>query len=266
MSPDKIKYAERIAKLLRQAEDPAVGQAEAEAFLGKAQALMTQYAIDEQLIAAAKADNADQAPEKIVEDVIEYSGGYHPALFDIGAAVARAQGVKVLISKRGNRTDLHLIGFESDVARAKMLDTSAQIQATGALGKWWREEKGQYDYSTASQKFNARRTFLFGFARGLDEKLKAANAVGKKEAAKAQAERADVSQDEAEKTVALVVRTREEQVQDWCDKTYGQFRKGVSRNYKQTGYGARQAGHAAGQRANLGGGQVKGGGQGRLGA
>lgn len=46
MSPEKEMLAEKIAKLLRKAENPGVGEAEAEAFITKAQELMTQYAIE----------------------------------------------------------------------------------------------------------------------------------------------------------------------------------------------------------------------------
>ena len=44
---DQNKYADKIAGLLRKAEDPAATSAEAEAFFAKAQELMTKYAIDE---------------------------------------------------------------------------------------------------------------------------------------------------------------------------------------------------------------------------
>lgn len=261
MTGQQERYADKIAKLLRKAENPAVTPQEAEAFLAKAQELMTQWGIDEALIAKAA---GQEVKEEIVEEIIKYTGVYHAALFDIGWAIARANDCKSFIGRRGSYTTQTVVGFKSDVERVKMLDTSAQIQATGALTKWWAEQNSSY--MTAMQKFKARREFLFGFANGLHTQLIAAKKKGEKAAAQSEAERAGVSATEASESVALVVKSRKERVEDWVDKQYGRSLRGVSRNYASGGRDARAAGSAAGRKADISNrGGVRGGSRGELG-
>lgn len=246
MTGQQEKYADKIAKLLRKAESTT--PEEAEALIAKAQQLMTEYAIDEALLAKAR---GEEVTEEIVEEDITYKGVYHAALFDIGYAIALANDCRGLIGKHGKYTRLHVIGFKSDVERVRMLDASVQIQAVGALTKWWSEQDSSW--MTAMDKFKARREFLFGFARGLGHQLTAAKVAGEKAAAKTQAERAHVSQDDAVESVALVVRSKKARVQDWMDEAYGKRLRSSSRRYSSGGHDARAAGSAAGRRADVSG-------------
>lgn len=258
-------FAEKIAKLLRKAENPGVGEAEAEAFILKAQELMTQYAIDEALV-QRKRDANLRVEEPIVEDKITYTGIYHPALFDIGWAIAETQGCKVLISKGGNKTTLHIVGLESDVARAKMFDSSVQIQAAGAMMRWWNSKRDEMSWASGSEKYKARRQFFFSFASGLRVKLTAAAKAGQKAAEEAEAKRVGDAKQAAD-SVALVVRSKKERVDDWYDERYGKPTKSSRRNYASGGFGARDAGFKAGKNADLGGGgRIRGGNGGELNA
>lgn len=251
---DDRTYAEKIAKLLRKAENPGATAEEAEAFITKAQELMTKYAIEEALVNAARIGSAKVA-EKIVRDQIVYRGGYAPAQYDIGAAIARANDCRVLISKyRGTQT-LILNGFESDVARVKMLDASVQIQATGAVTKWARTK--DMSWMTASQRYIARRDFLFGFAQGLASQLSEA-----KERGQAEAQREDVQRGGAANSVALVVKDRKERLNEWMDETYGKLRT-TSRNYSRGFGGGTSAGYSAGRSADVSGKGGVGGGNSR---
>lgn len=271
------KYADKIAKLLRKAENPAATPEEAEAFIAKAQELMTQYAIGEDLVRAAKGE-VEKAKEEIITEEILYTGSYAPALFMIGHAIAQQNSCRTLIADRpahfgrddeGKRVrkpagkKLSIIGFESDVRNVIQLDTSAQIQATAGLTKWWREADVP-EYWTASDKYKARRQFLFSFAEGLGSQLRKARKLGEKAAAADEADRTGDA-DAAAESVALVVRSKKERVDEWMDQSYGKLRSRPL-NYAGGGGGARQAGFDAGRRADLSGRGKVGGHQRQLGA
>lgn len=233
-------YAAKIAALLRQAENSSVTEAEAQVFLSKAQSLMTRYAISEALIEAAK---TGQESEKIVSDQIAYGGVYSAALFDIGAAIARANNCRPLVHKTSKSTVLTLNGFASDVARVKMLDTSVQIQASGGLVKYWAGVDSSW--MSPMQKFKARREYLFGFARGLTMQLTKARREGERAAQATEVERGSSSD-----SVALVLQSRKVRVDEWMDTTYGKLRTST-RNYSYGGADAGAAGTTAGRSADV---------------
>jgi hypothetical protein len=243
--------ADKIAKLLRLAESTK-NEAEADAFLAKAQSLMITYAIDEQMLASAR---GEQAQDEVVEEHIDYTGIFQSATFDIGSAIVRANNCKPLISKIKHRkphaTRLHIVGFKSDIARIRLLDASLQIQCATALSAWWKTN-GDKDWMSGMQKYKARREFIMGFASGLSAKLAAAKKEGVAESVKHEATRADVTEEVATKSVELVLRSREEQVKDWYDKKYGNSTRKVSRNYSSGGWDARSAGSNAGRNADTG--------------
>jgi hypothetical protein len=237
-------YADKIAKLLRKAENPAISQEEAEVFIQGAQRLMTKYAISEAMIAAAREENG-AVKEEIIRDEIIFKGGYAPALWDIGAAIAKANDIRCLITKLfGGEQVLIMNGFKSDIDRAKMLQTSVQIQATGAMTKWAREQ--DMTWMTASQRYMQRREFLFGFARGLKAQLNEAA-----RAAKAEAKEEYVESGGTSDSMDLVLTGRKERLDGWMDETYGKSLRSVSRNYKRGGGNASMAGHEAGRKANV---------------
>lgn len=243
------KYAERIAKLLRKAESTT--PEEAEALVEKAQHLMTLYAIDEQMLAKAR---GEKVREEIVKGFIRYHGAYRMALFDVGAAVARNNNCRHLIYKQNHTTpwydELTIIGFESDVARVKLLEASLQVQLASALQTWWKAYPGK-QHLTSREKYTERRDFMFAFAGIVNQRLSEAVREAKKQATANEAARSDVTTEVAEKGVALVLADRKQRVDDWMDEKYGKKLRTVSRNYSNgigTGY---MAGRAAGQKANL---------------
>ena len=259
---DQEKYADKIAKLLRKAEDPAATPAEAEAFIAKAQELMVQYQIDEALVAQARGENVVER-EEIVKETIRCDGTYRQAHMQLAWRICLANDCRGVTSNGGNYIILNVIGFKSDVANVQLLNSSALIQAAGALNKWARDG-GIEPWMSASQKYKERREFLFAFADGLGSKLNAAKKAGEKAAAGEQEKRADVSAAEASDAVALVVRSKKERVDDWMDHEYGSSLRTVRRNYSRGGRGARQAGREAGMNADIGGGKVGGGAAGAL--
>lgn len=229
----KEKFADKISKLLLKAESTTT--AEAESLVAKAQELMTRYAIDEAMVDAAR---GIEAVQKVVEEVITYTGIFHAAAWNIGAALCGPNECRHLIRKLDRASDLFVIGFEGDVARVKMLDASVQIQARGALLRWSREQ--DRTWMSGMQWFKARRGFLFGFADGLTDQLAT---VHDRVVAEAQKE---------ESSVALVLRDKKQRVGDWIDEKYGKLHSS-SRRYSGGGADAHAAGRSAGQRADIAG-------------
>lgn len=270
MTDKDQKYADKIAKLLAKAEDTD-NPAEAEIFTAKAQELMTQYAISEQMIR----EQEGKPREEIVEEYIVYGGTYGAAHARIGQNIGEANNCKLLWGQASvekplktdptrtryvNATKLYVIGFESDVARVKLLDTSLQIQATIALTGYVKDGglEGLWDNN---DKTRARRDFIEGFASGLGQKLRAARSKGEEEAAHEEAERTGVTEDEASESVALVIRSRKDQVQDWYDEKWGGRVRKSRASYRRYGsYGARSAGHSAGMSANTSSNNLRGSG------
>lgn len=251
------KYADKIAKLLAKAESTN-SQQEAEAFVAKAQELMTTYAISEAMLQDARNGNGKER-EQVIEVKLDYKPPRSKAASNIGIAIARANGCKILVSdmrRYSNTYSVHVIGFESDTARVQMLDSSVRIQMQTALNAWWKDQRKNnpaVQWMTGSEKDRARRDFIFGYASGLSEILRQANEAGKAEAVKAEAEATKSDEQAASDSVALVLRSRADQVNDWVDEKYGKsLRKGrASRMYSSNHASARSDGHAAGRRANV---------------
>src|ERR1051326_8295178 len=126
------RYADKIAKLLRKAESTT--QEEAELLVQKAQELMTQYAISEELISRAKGENAKKR-EEIIEKTINLTGQYRNELWDIGATCARNNDCRVLIG-RGSTVTLYVIGFESEVRPAGWPFPRLEIPQLGARTRY----------------------------------------------------------------------------------------------------------------------------------
>jgi hypothetical protein len=248
MTEDREKFADKIGKLLAKAESTT--PEEAELLLQKAQELMSRYSIDEAMVAAAR---GLESAEKVVEERIVYTGIFREAAFDIGKALCAPNECHHLISHGGKTTTLVVIGFEGDVSRVKMLDSSIQIQARGALLKWQKDQ--DRTHMGSMEWYKARREFLFGFAEGLRTQLEAAHAKAVKEA---KADEKPSPTSPSSSSVELVLRDKKQRVSDWIDETYGRLTT-TSRRYSSGGYAARVAGHDAGRRADASGrGKVSG--------
>ena len=238
-------YAVRIAKLLAKAESTT--EAEAEALFTKAQELMRKYAIDEELVRQAQGEHLAQR-EEIVQVVIKVEGIYKKALMDIVSAISGANDCKIVYMDLGKELHLTCTGFESDTRNVQLLNASVQLQAAKALRAWWKAEPKTYMHQRDGYKM--RREFLYGFASGLRDQFRQANAAAQAEAAKEQAAARNISEEEASDSVALVLRSRKERVNEWYDNHYGKTLRS-SRSYRQSGgIGASQAGMSAGRSAN----------------
>jgi len=241
------KYAKKIAALLAKAESTT--PEEAELLTEKAQQLMAQYAIEQALVDEAL---GNERREEIVRKTVEYKSSYHHGLFELGSAIGTANDCRVLLVRDKNYTKLVLIGFESDVDRAIMLDASLQIQMQVALRAAARRgEVRSEHWMTAMDKFKERREFMFGFATGVARRLDRAKLAGREDYLE-RVVAAGADRDETSSGMELVVRSRRDRVDDWVDQKYGEIRTirgGVSAGGS---YGAHDAGHRAGLNADTG--------------
>jgi hypothetical protein len=211
-----MDYAAKIAALLKKAESTT--PEEAELLIAKAQELMSTYAIDEAMLAHARG----QKTERIVEEKIEYHSTYSRAQFHIGAAIARNNGCNVMVSKGKDlmRTTLWVIGFERDVERVRLLNSSLLIQSTAAMNEWWMRREDVP--SNQRERFKLRREFLFSFADGLSRKLRLAREHGRTVATKMEANRSNVEYASAADSVELVLADKRTRLKHWMNEQYGE--------------------------------------------
>lgn len=244
----ELKYAERISKLLTQAEDPGATPAEAEAFMAKAASLMLQYSIDEQMIAAARGLSVDE----LVQDTFYYTGIYRNGHRSLAVEVAKHFGIKLVLGRdtyeKPIKLPLFLAGFKSDIERARLLDTSLQLQCASAMNQWARTVN--FDWMDKGLAFRTRRDFIFGFADGAGSKLAMARREARVEAKLHEAERTNVSPAEASASVELVLVGRAKRVDEFYDTVWGGRTRSVRHNYSSGAGNGRNAGFEAGRSAN----------------
>ncbi|QFU86049.1 DUF2786 domain-containing protein [Amycolatopsis sp. YIM 10] len=227
----------RVRKLLAKAEDPAVTEAEAEAYNTKAAELIARYGIDRAVLAAA-----GRHTDTITSVKIPLHNPYSKDKAQLLSCVADPLRCRVVLLCRGQAVQsVTVFGFRSDLDRVELLFTSLLLQATTQLARVRPGWAGQGQTVAAY-----RRTWLAGFASAVRLRLKAAES-------RAVAEHDEPGGQSAE----LVVLDRKKLVDDAYDAQYGRLRKASPRHLSGTGY---TDGHFAGRRANLGTTHLKGGG------
>lgn len=256
------RYADKIAKLLNQAENPAATPEEAEAFMQRAATLMLEYAIDEAMVDAVRGISRDE----LVQDEFVYSGIYRTGHQRLGVKAAQHFGIKIVLGRDSYRKPitlpLYLAGFRSDIERARLLDTSLQLQCVSAMRHW---SKGvDFSWMDKGLAFRTRRDFVFGFAEGVGSKLYQARREATAAAKENQAERAGETAADASASVELVLVTRQKRVEEFYDTVWGGRTRNVSQRYS-SGVGGRNAGYSAGLNANTNTGPGIGGSKGAIG-
>ena len=255
------KWADRINKLLAQAEHSNTSDTERDAFIEKAQALMTQYAISEAMIATQRGE----AIEEIVSERLTFTGSMQKTTMGHVFVIARFHNCRAhymtglstrTTTKSGKdkwatSTDVVVVGFKSDVERLKLLSASLDIQRATALSRWWKESTDKH-YMSRFDQFVAKRSFVNGFNTGLAAKLHEADRAGRAAAVHDEATRSKITEQDAEKSVALVLKSRTDQVKDWYDEKYGGSIRPGRATRSRSSYSARGAGVAAGRSADTG--------------
>lgn len=239
-----LRITDKVAKLLEKAESTT--PAEAEALMEHAQRLIRKHSITEELLARARGIDA---PEEIVCHDVTFTDIFRGMWVGLGHVIATHNDCTTVQMQLQRGTRLSLIGHESDVTTVENLLASLQLQATRALKTWWADQDKYW--MSAGQKFQARRTFLFGFNRGLDLQLRRAAHAGRNEATAAETSRVGNSET-ATTSVELVLRGKKQRVDDWMDERYGRSLRTVTRRYKAGGADAAEAGFNAGRSADVG--------------
>lgn len=241
---DKMDVEARIGHFLRVSQDAAATQAERDTAGQEAERLLAKHAIDRLTLDVEGARRA--AREPIEQMSIDVAGGRGTVALDVVlglSAVARALGL--VAHYRDHRTverpadgsdaiprvELAVTGFRSDLALAIPLLESLQVQAVLAMRTWWRGEPLHRSIPKWDAHL-ARCAFVQEFGRGAAARL----AEGRQQAVAT-----------AEVGTALVVASREEQVQSWVEE-HVQVRRATDRR-SFSGYG-RAPGYAAGLRSS----------------
>lgn len=233
----KEDFATKIEALLAKAQDPAATPAEAEAYTAKAEALMVKWGISDAEL-EAKRRGQKKGSEKIVTEIVYIAGAEGRNLLQLAFAVGEGLGIRVLQSSGKGTMDkrAHLIGFESDVKRVKMLYESLAVQALHARAVWYADldKTGM----SGNDKFLAKRQFVWSFASVVGRRLRATR---------------ETAVEETKGTgTELVLVDRKARL----DEHMAQMKVGKGRSVRSGGSTGRTAGREAGERANLGTNQV----------
>jgi hypothetical protein len=131
----KEGVADKVRKLLTQAEDPAATAEEAQTFTMKAQQLMSKYSIDLAMVA-----DAGQG-EQPVEKGWVLNNPYATHKVTLVNAVARANDCRVIYADLGGgRKRVQVVGYPTDVEWVETLSLSLEVQLAGALAAGMRHK------------------------------------------------------------------------------------------------------------------------------
>lgn len=249
MTADQEKMIDRVQKLLRKAESTT--PEEAEALMQKAEQLMAQHAIDEAMLA-----NAGQLDDEMITRRITFKGSYQLGLLSLGHAVGGGHGFKLLQSKRNNTSTTIWVGWKRDVEKAEVILTSLLIQQERAARAYMQQAGMGFEFMSAFDKFATKRSFMIGFADGVEEKLKAAHRSAKEEYAK--------STGTTSSSMELVLVSRNDQLEAYYKQQFPKTGKARAGNITYHGDAA-GSGRAAGRNADTGGTGVGGGSRGAIG-
>ena len=248
----KADVAEKVRKLLAQAEDPAATPEEAQTFTAKAQQLMTKYAIDLAMITDA------ERIDRVVERGWRIAGPYAAHKVSLVNAVSRANDCRAIYtSLDGGARYIEVVGFPGDVEWVETLSASLVLQLTVVLGAAMRVKPARVH----------GRTFAVGFVEGFVQEVSARLHKARREAvAAADAERSRAAwpdeslfaskQSRADgRSVELVLVAKARRVEDEFKVRFPGARS-VSRYTRLSSWAGYAPGREAGRRANLARGSV----------
>jgi hypothetical protein len=236
---EKMGIEARIAHFLRVSQDPSATQAERDTAGQEAERLLAKHAIDRLTLDVEGAQRAKH--ESIERATVVVTGGRGTVALDVVLGLMRvAKALGLVAHYRDGRTvsrwdgpgakahvQLVVTGFESDLTLVVPLLESLQVQAVLSMRSWWRGEPLHRTIPKWDAHL-ARCAFVQEFGTGAAARLTA----GREEA---------IATTGA--GTALVVASREAEVQDWVDHNV-QVRSATDRR-SFSGYG-RAPGYAAG--------------------
>jgi hypothetical protein len=226
-APPDAGVLHKVRSLLAKAESTTFPD-EAEALSAKAQQLMDRHAIDRAMVAAAGGGRGRPEGRTIVVEA-----PYARPKFQLLTELARANRCRAVLDTRANVATV--VGFADDQATVELLYTSLLVQATRAMLHAGASPR------TRSRAY--RQAFLVAYAARIGQRLREAAAATVTEAVRAHGE-----------GLLPVLRSREVAVEDHLADAFPHLRRMRVTASDPAGYAA---GHAAADRARLGGQEVR---------
>jgi hypothetical protein len=221
--PATDTYIARVHALLDKAESTPY-EAEAEAFLAKAQELMGRHAIDEAMLAAT-----GRSGDEIVQHHQVIAAPYANAKSMLLGSVAKANRCRVVTENRGGgRVYATLVGHQTDVESVEVLFLALSFQAVRFM------LAATVPPGDTPRRF--RHSFLLAYAMRIGERLREVDRLTQE-----QAQRDQLDQPSG-RSVSLVLASREAQV----DRAVADAFPGLRVRRVQSSSGA---GHASGRSA-----------------
>jgi len=160
----------RILALFAKAEDPAVTEAEAEAYNAKAYELIARHGLDQARLRAEL--GAKAARDELTVKTIKLSGKYLTDQLLLMAGIGKAFRMQFL---QKGRDEVVAFGFESDIERLEMLFSSLWLQASAKVAKT--------PTPFGENRVRFVKSFLAHFTRTVYKRLEAAEKHAEDEAA-----------------------------------------------------------------------------------
>ncbi len=166
---DRAKHLTRVRALLAKAESTTFDE-EADALTAKAQELISKYALDNLLAAAAREPETGRG-QVSTRDLVLHAP-YVSAKASLAGAVAEANRCRCIFSPADSLVTL--VGAPGDLDAVDLLTTSLLTQAEVAMRRH-RGTPASWDSSSRTRSF--RRAFLLSFAARIRQRLLEATAV-----------------------------------------------------------------------------------------
>jgi uncharacterized protein DUF2786 len=226
---------DRVRKLLAKAEDEGCTTDEAESLTAKAAELMAKYGIDRALLGAARPETDRPADKKF-----RFPAPWADVKAHLLGAVGTALRCQCVQTRSAQGAVLHVFGYASDLERAEMLYTSLLVQMARALAR-------EFVPGSGNSAKAWRRSWMLGYCSAVVARIRAAEEAAVTTAGR---EAGTAGGQSAE----LVLADRSLTVRATVTAAYPRLtRKRVT--YSGGGYGS---GHAAGQKADIGGSKLGG--------
>lgn len=236
------KKIDTVAALLAKAHDPAVTEEEAQAYLGKAAALMQKYSIEEEEArrANAKLNNEalqDETIRTFSFDIITKGGHGMHRMMAFNSVVMAMGGQTFMVTGTGHgynvQTKLYVSAHESTLEHLKVflpaMSLAMETLATRESRRVSREARLTGGHHSL-EGCRARRGFMVGFGSGIAQRIRGA-----------QAEMVD--QDLTGGT-ALVLRDRVGQLETYMER-FGEMKSTSAQRFSSDGFSrGQEAGRA----------------------
>ncbi|WP_426574953.1 DUF2786 domain-containing protein [Aquihabitans sp. McL0605] len=222
-------YINRVHALIEKAESTPY-QAEADAFMAKAQELMGRHTIDDAMLAAA-----GHATDEIVQDHRVIAAPYASAKSFLLGAVAQANRCRVVTERSsGGRVYCTVVGYQTDVDNVRLLFMALSYQAVRFM------LAATVPPHDTPRRF--RHSFLLAYAHRIGERLREVE-----QATQAEAEREQLEQPTG-RSVSLVLASREAKVDRALTDAYPNLRTKRVQSSSQSGH---VSGRSAADRSSL---------------